>query len=267
LEASQYFWTNNDVLSHPKVRTIIDDGRNFVMASREQYDVIVLEPPETFTAGVINLYTREFYRDAAACLAPDGLMLQWLPHAEAPLDEERMLFRAFYDVFPHATAWWELDGWCILLIGGREPLTIDYTLLKQKMQSPRVRRDLELAGVRGVDHLLSFFVFDEAAFSEFVRGVPPATDEHTVLDFTMPRFLGSGFGLGQMSVAARQDGRGAMNLIRERVLYYLANRRPIVPYLRNLGRDTPAAIEARVVARRRGGVKHRRFTEAQWRRW
>ena len=120
LEAAPYFWTNDDVLSHPKVRTIIDDGRNYLMATRERYDVIVLEPPQTFMAGVINLYTREFYQDAEARLAPEGVMLQWVPYAEAPLDEERMLFRAFYDVFPNSTAWRLREGGPVLLIGTKQ---------------------------------------------------------------------------------------------------------------------------------------------------
>ena len=79
--------------------------------------MIELEPPETFTAGVINLYTREFYRDAAARLAPEGVLIQWLPVGEAPLEQERMLFRAFTDVFPHATAWRQLEDGPILLVG------------------------------------------------------------------------------------------------------------------------------------------------------
>jgi len=62
VDAADYFWTNDGVIHHPKVRTIIDDGRNYVMATDEQYDLIAMEPPETFTAGVIHLYTREFYR-------------------------------------------------------------------------------------------------------------------------------------------------------------------------------------------------------------
>ena len=91
------------------MRIVIDDGRNFVLTDDGSYDVIELEPPEIFTAGVINLYTREFYRDAAARLAPEGILIQWLPVGEAPLEQERMLFRSFTDVFPHATAWRQLE--------------------------------------------------------------------------------------------------------------------------------------------------------------
>ncbi|MFN2377069.1 MAG: fused MFS/spermidine synthase, partial [Candidatus Binatia bacterium] len=110
LDAGRLFWSNDNVVDHPKVRHVIDDGRNFLMTASETYDVILLEPPETFTAGVINLYTTQFYRDAIARLAPDGVMMQWIPTANGPIEGEKELFRAFSDVFPHSTMWWQLDG-------------------------------------------------------------------------------------------------------------------------------------------------------------
>jgi spermidine synthase len=270
LEAAPYFWTNDGVLANPKVRTIIDDGRNFVMTSRETYDVIELEPPETFTAGVINLYTREFYRNVAERLAPDGVFVQWVPVGEAPLDEERMLFRAFHEVFPHATAWQQMfqDG-PILLVGARRPLQIDYELLKEKMQRERVRQDLELIGVTSADFLLAMLVFDEDALGEFVRGVPPVTDDRTVLDFSMPRYIGSGFGLGIFSRRARADGQVPIDFNFERRRDYHRQRRSVVPYLINLGGEDPVAIEARIRRQTLPRWENRppHIAEADWQRW
>jgi spermidine synthase len=76
--------------------TIIDDGRNFLLTTHETYDVILLEPPEMFTAGVVNLYTREFYEQARAHLAPDGLMMTWMPTGNMTIDDERQMFRAMW---------------------------------------------------------------------------------------------------------------------------------------------------------------------------
>jgi spermidine synthase len=268
LRAASYFWTNNDVLSHPKVRTIIDDGRNFVMASRDQYDVIVLEPPETFTAGIINLYTRDFYRDAAARLASDGVMLQWLPQAEAPLDEERMLFRAFSDAFPEATAWRLHEGGPILLIGTKRPLRIDYRRLREKMQRERVRQDLELIGIGDVDHFLALFLFDAAAFREFGRPVEPVTDDRTVLDFSMPRYLGSGFGLGTFNPIVRRGLQVPFSVCTERTHWYFENRRPVLPLLTNLNGEDASAVAARIEARATPTRDMLRpIPQRKWRRW
>ncbi len=267
VNAAPYFWTNDGVIDHPKVRTIIDDGRNYVMASLEEYDVIALEPPETFTAGVINLYTREFYEDALARLAPDGVMMQWIPIGEAPVEQEKMLFRAFSDVFPHVTAWRQIDSGCMLLIGTRLPLTIDYQRLQKRMSAPRIRRDMDLIGIRDADHLLSFLVFDEEAFAAFVRDAAPVTDDRTVLDFTIPRSLGSGFGLGSFNTRAEVGGRNPFAEAMTRVQYYWRQRRSVAPLLRNLGGEPRATVAARIAARAGTPIPTERIAEADWHRW
>ena len=142
VEAAGFFWTNDDVINHPKVRTIIDDGRNYLMATREVYDVI----------------------------------------------------------------------------------TIDYQRLAAKMRRPAIARDLELIGLRDVDHLLALLIFDEAAVADFVRGVAPVTDDQTVLDFAIPRSLGSGFGLGTWNTKAVANARNPWNEAFEREKYYRDHR-------------------------------------------
>jgi spermidine synthase len=246
IDAAGYFWTNDRVVEDPRVRIVVDDGRNFVRTDGGSYDVIELEPPETFTAGVINLYTREFYRDAAARLAPDGVLIQWLPVGEAPLEQERMLFRAFTDIFPEATAWRQLEDGAILLVGSRKPLRIDYQRLRRRMQEGRVRRDLELIEIRDADHLLSFFTLDPAALEDFVRDVEPVTDDRTVLDFSMPRFIGSGFGFGSLNPIAEADGRNPSQIYNERMRFYFERRRSVLAHLVNLEGEDPRAVEARI---------------------
>ena len=229
--------------------------------------MILLEPPEMFTAGVVNLYTEEFYREALAHLAPDGVVMQWLPVGNASLDDERMMFRAFWDVFPHATTWWQLQSGCALLVGTRAPLRIDYQRLRRHItEEARVRQDMALSQVRDVDHLLSWFVFDEAAFADFVRDVRPTTDDHTVIDFSIPRFGGSGFGLGQFTAPIEVDGSSAFGVVAQREKFYLDRRRSVVPLLFDLGDDTPEAVAARIERTRAFGFPRRWYTEAEWRR-
>ena len=265
LEAGPYFWTNDGVLENPKVRTIINDGRNFLMTTHEMYDVIVMEPPETFTAGVINLYTVEFYREALAHLAPDGVMLQWIPTGQAPMDDERRLLAAFAQVFPHRTMWWQMGGGTVLLIGTREPLRIDYQRLRTHMAEPQVARDMALSQIRGADHLLSMFIFDDEAFAGFVRGATPTTDDRTVLDFSMPRYVGSGFGLGQFNPTVHDRAlRNPFTIVGERKRAYEAMRRSVVPLLTNLGADTPAEVTQRIADAVALPFKAKWYSERDW---
>ena len=217
-----------------------------------------------FSSNVVNLYTREFYRDARERLAPDGVFLQWLPVGEIPLDEERMLLRAFFDVFPHGTAWQQLtaDG-NLLLIGTMSPLRIDYQLLKEKMQRGRVRQDLELAGVQGPDALLSMLVFDEEALAEFVKDVEPVTDDRTVVDFTMPRYIGSGYGMG-WSI----DSLRVIHVNAERGLYYYGQRRSPAELLTNLEGEDREEIAARARSQERHLLTNMPppLSRSEWRR-
>jgi hypothetical protein len=213
---------------------------------------------------VINLYTTEFYRLALARLAPDGIMMQWIPTGMSPLADERRLFRAFSDVFPHATMWWQLDGGCALLIGTRQPLRIDYQRLRAHLEEPGVARDMGLSQVRDVDHLLSFFMFDEAAFADFVRDVSPTTDDRTMLDFSMPRYLGSGFGFGQFTTAVARRGQSPITVTTERHETYKALRRSVVPSLTNLGADTPETVSARIATQATQPFTQRWFKADDW---
>jgi len=147
------------------------------------------------------------------------------------------------------------------MVGTLAPLRIDYQRLKTHMTEPRVNQDLTLAGVRGVDHFLSFFVFDEAAFTEFVRDVPPTTDDRTVIDFTAPRFSGSGFGLGQYTASVSTRDGNSFGVGGERQAYYLSRRRSVVPYSRTSGTRHPKpsrSASPRARASRSGSGRSRR---------
>jgi spermidine synthase len=261
LDAAAYFWTNDGVIDHPKVRMITDDGRNFVMATEETYDVIELEPPETFTAGVINLYTLEFYRDVAARLNDDGVFVQWLPIGQGPVEQEKMLFRAFFDVFPHGTVWQQLKDGPFLLVGTKSPLRIDYEKLRGKLRDPTVRRDLASADIRDAEDLLRLFVLGPEALRELVRDVPPTTDDRTVLDFSMPRYVGSGFGMGSFRFADE-------TVKKENRDYIWTFQSPVVEHLTNTGGDGKG-IQRRVRARPMpaGFETWNPKSKAEWTRW
>ena len=98
--------TNRDILADPRVRLTVEDGRIHLLSTAERYDVVTLEPPEMHTAGVVNLYTREFYELVRRRLRPGAVVCQWLNIRKMEEREFRMLLAAFRAVFPahHALA-------------------------------------------------------------------------------------------------------------------------------------------------------------------
>src|SRR5690606_4228216 len=61
----------------PRVRRLVGDGRNVLLAGDRRYDVIVSEPSNPWIAGVASLFTREFYALASEHLADGGVFCQW----------------------------------------------------------------------------------------------------------------------------------------------------------------------------------------------
>jgi spermidine synthase len=265
--AAPYFWTNDDVLAKSKVRTHVEDGRTFVLGTNQVYDVILLEPPEIFTAGVVNIYTKEFYQDAAKRLAPGGLLIQWLMVGQLPVEDEAMFFRALSDAFPYVTAWQQLSKGPILLIGHKEPFEVDFARLLERMKRPNVLRDLKRIPLYGPEHLLSFFIFDTPAYREFVRDVPPVTEDRTVVDFTAPRFAGSGYGFGLKVYGQKPPAwRGSVRWLTVRGAFYEDKRVSVMPYIKNPGDRSLELIESRIqkFQKRQPGLE-RPLPEARWR--
>jgi len=97
--APEFAATNGGVTADARVRLVHDDGRRFLAASTELYDLITSEPPPPMFAGVARLYSVEYYRDARAHLAPGGLMTQWLPADQMPRRVLDAAVRSFVEVF------------------------------------------------------------------------------------------------------------------------------------------------------------------------
>jgi spermidine synthase len=196
IEAAAYFReTNRDVLDDPRVRLSIQDGRHFLLTSRDEYDVILLEPPELHTAGVVNLYTREFYEIAREHLAPGGLFSIWINVFLTPEPEVKMVLRTMAEVFPHVTVWHEpwVASW--IINGSVEPRPPDLDALSRWFSNPRVRADLASVPIETPFQLLNLFVMADQEVRAWTRGAELVTDDHTRIDFSVPRSRQSFFGV------------------------------------------------------------------------
>src|SRR5207245_2572514 len=72
------------ILQQPNVHGVADDGRNYLLMHRRQYDVITIDPPPPLaSAGAVNLYSREFVQLCHDRLRPDGVVCLWIPPERA----------------------------------------------------------------------------------------------------------------------------------------------------------------------------------------
>lgn len=69
-----------EILKKKNVHTVVADGRNYLLLSLKKYDVITVDPPPPiYSAGTVNLYTKEFFNLCREHLAPQGVLVSLVP--------------------------------------------------------------------------------------------------------------------------------------------------------------------------------------------
>jgi spermidine synthase len=181
---------NRGLLDDPRVQVHIEDGRAFMRSTHEKYDLIVLEPLQSWTAGTSNLYTREFYEDARRILVPGGVVAQWLPfYGQGPAETQAMA-QTGLEVFNHGTLW--LVGKDGLLIYTDEPLTISLARWEKRIANRGIRGDLRRFPADSAADLLSFMLLGPDGLRAWADGAEIISDDRPFLEFRAARSIGKG---------------------------------------------------------------------------
>ena len=188
-EATQFFGAENrNILADPRVRLLVADGRNALLARRKTYDVIISDPSDTWVAGVGNLFTAEFYALARSRLRPGGVMVQWFHMHMLPAQQMQLIVATFRSVFPYTSLWRPNRG-DVILVGTVDPVAWDRQRLSARAGGvPGVSEDLRRMGFWNPLAIFSAFVLDGEDLARMlanVRGVH--TDNRPVLEYLSPR--------------------------------------------------------------------------------
>ena len=182
LRAAPRFQSAFQAATDPGLEKRLRDGRRELQASAERWDLITLEPPPPSAAGVVNLYSRDFYRLAASRLAPQGIVAQWLPLPTQNEEDTRALVAAFIDVFPHAQLWTsELHE--MLLVGSLQPLELDAARIQARYGQPNTEAALKAVGVPSAGALLATWVTDREGLARFAGNTPAVTDDRPGIEY------------------------------------------------------------------------------------
>lgn len=175
--AGWFTHVNANVVNRPNVRLRVDDGRNFLQATTERYDVVTADIIQPIHAGAGSLYSLEYYRMARRALAPGGVMMQWV--GTRPETQYKLMVRTFLEVFPHATAW--VGG--TLLVGTTAPLSLDPVAFERKMTEASTRRALSEVDITSFDSLLGLYSAGPDQLRTFVGDGPLLTDDHPLVEY------------------------------------------------------------------------------------
>lgn len=189
VEASRFF----DAFSHraledPRVRLLVDDGRNYLLATRDTFDIIISEPSNPWMSGPAKLFTREFFELGKAHLRPGGIFALWLQLYGLEPPHLKALIRTFQAVFPAVLLFQTGEG-DVVLLGAAERLTLDYGRLTQRMAEPAVARDLARIGIDEPLDLLSTLRLGSEELAGYAGSGPLNTDDNGLIEFAAPRSL------------------------------------------------------------------------------
>ena len=183
--AEQFREENYDVVNNDRVTIHIDDGRNFLLKSRETYDVITMEPMPPALAGVADMYTKEFYDLCNDHLNPGGFVSQWVPMYYLTLDDMKMLYRTFAESFPYAMVFYH--NFDSFLVGSDQPLRLSPAAFDQRLVSKQLARDLAAIQLLSPEDLFSAYLMGRDAMLRFAGDAPIVTDDHPIVEFTAPK--------------------------------------------------------------------------------
>lgn len=179
LEMSSIVYPGDDNPLHdPRVKVHVEDGRFFLNTHARKYDLITSEPPPPKVAGVVNLYTQEYFQSIRDHLTPEGRTSYWLPvHQLQPMDTLAII-KAFCNVFEDCTLW---DGggleWMLMGGNGANPRVDEETFTAQ-WRDDVVRPELIELGFETPEQFGALFMGDAPYLRGITAHVEPVTDNH-----------------------------------------------------------------------------------------
>jgi spermidine synthase len=188
VEASRFFrQLHGGVLEDARVRTVIADGRNFLLTTPERYDVIISEPSNLWIAGMADLFTRDFYETAASKLRPGGIFCQWVQCYQTSPATLRTIFRTLATRFPKGQLFF-VDGSAdlVILASPDREIGLDLDQLGKWFGDEKVAKNLARVGVSSLPDLMRYYRGRLDRVAREADGGPINTDDNGWLEHKAP---------------------------------------------------------------------------------
>jgi spermidine synthase len=206
--AAKYFGEPNfNVLRDPKVQVRIDDGRHYLLTTKERFDGITVDPLDPWVKGAANLYTQEFLEVMKEHLNPGGVVTIYVQLFETSAEAVKSTVATFFEVFPNGTIWgnpYQGRGHDMLLLGQVEPLRIDLDEMEQRAGyrsgAGKIGQSLSEVGMNSPVDLFATYAGRRSDLTEWLRNVPINRDRNLRMQYL------AGLGLNLDDAAAIYAG-------------------------------------------------------------
>jgi spermidine synthase len=187
---------NHSVLDNPNVRLVVEDGRNYLLRSKQKYSVITADPIHPIL-GSGNLYTQEYYRQCYERLSDDGVMAQYVPIHLLAEKEFRTLIRTFSSVFENSSLWSAYSH--LVIVGTKKPFAINFKDLSSRIEKEPSKADLKLSNLESPIALVGRLLLGPSEIHQYTEGAELNTDDRPIIEFRGPWSFGQDTRAGNLA--------------------------------------------------------------------
>jgi len=203
IAATRTYFTNHDgfdytggLFEDPRATILAEDGRHYLMATDERFDMINSDLFVPFRVGDGNLYSVEHFESVKQSLHPGGVFIQWLPLYMMTEYEFSVITRTMLEVFDQVSLWrgaFQPLEEIVALVGHIPPYALP--------ACGRSSREDRKASVAGKSHrdiqrlmlpldpqsILLFYGGNVTASQELFAAYPLNRDDRPLIEYMAPR--------------------------------------------------------------------------------
>ncbi len=181
------------LFSDQRSRVIVDDGRHYLSATDEKFDIINSDLFVVYRRGAGSLYSLEHFQTAKERLAPGGIFVQWIPLYQLTRKEFFIIAKTMLEVFPQVTVWrndfqtWET---AVALVGQQDKAPLipsDYTGFTPEKRMGSMEKISRRRFTSDETTLLLYYCGNLSGASSMFRDIPLNTDNHPLIEYMTPR--------------------------------------------------------------------------------
>jgi spermidine synthase len=188
--ASRYFNNENyNVLHDQRTEMVFEDARNYILTTREKFDIVTSDPIHPWVKGSATLYTKEYFQLLKKHLNPGGVVTQWVPLYETDVATVKSEIATFFDIFPAGTIWaneGDGGGYDIVLLGQTSPARIQVDEVQARLdrsEYSRVAQSLRDVGFHSAVELLATYTGQEPDLKPWLEGAKINRDGNLRLQY------------------------------------------------------------------------------------
>ena len=186
--AATYFSEYNfDVVRNAKTRVHIDDGRHYLLTTRERFDAITVDPLDPWVKGAANLYTKEFFEIARQRLNAGGIITIYVQLFETNLQAVKSSVATFFEVFPNGAIWgntYQDKGHDMLLLGQVEPFHVDLNEVERRWgASEEMSKSLSEIGMNSPVDLFATYAGRKSDLTVWLKDAPINLDRNLRMQY------------------------------------------------------------------------------------